>query len=275
MSLDDLRRLQEQEFEREQVLAGARAQRGAAARQFFIEALPMIVAEVERRTGLRKITHGWQEEDYAEASGYLNVGGVEVGIEFRATWGIRLLEVEGPHRIAFLLHWRAGEGREVFFESAVEDPVLPIVIRAGSWTGGLYTLDVRTTFFMLWRSTEDNSRIADAVIPLLDGKESVSDFNPGVFLRQPEYEGSRQCLIADAVYATPDAPEASILRRFRDKVVLQSRAGRKLFKVYLRAAPALARYVEGRPRVRRVFRALLVPFVGGARLILARRFGPG
>jgi hypothetical protein len=24
-----------------------------------------------------------------------------------------------------------------------------------------------------------------------------------------------------------------------------------------------------------VFRALLVPFVGGARLILARRFGPG
>jgi hypothetical protein len=274
MSLDDLRRLQEQEFEREQVLAGARAQRAAAARHFFMEALPMIVAEVERRTGLRKITHGWQEEDYAEASGYLNVTGVEVGVEFRATWGIRLVDNEVPHRIAFLLRWRRGEGREVFFETAVEDPVLPIVIRAGSWTGG-YTLNARDAFYMLWRSTEDNSRIADAVIPLLDGKESVSDFNPGVFLGQPEYEGSPQCLIADAVYGTPDAREAAILRRFRDKVVLQSRPGRELFKVYLRVAPASARYVESRPRVRRVFRALLVPFVGGARLILARWFGPG
>lgn len=89
VSLDDLRRQQEKEFERQKVLAPAVASRMALARQFFIECLPAITEEVQRRSGLQRLSSGWQEDDHAEMSGYLSVPGVERGIEFRTTGGLQ------------------------------------------------------------------------------------------------------------------------------------------------------------------------------------------
>ena len=60
------------------------------------------------------------------------------------------------------------------------------------------------------------------------------------------------CFCASLAWG-PEAPETDLLRRFRDRILRRTAAGRGLIRVYYRTAPGLCRRVEGR---RKLIRAL-------------------
>jgi hypothetical protein len=60
------------------------------------------------------------------------------------------------------------------------------------------------------------------------------------------------CFCASLAWG-PEAPETDLLRRFRDRILRRSAAGRGLIRLYYRTAPGLCRRLEGR---RKLIRAL-------------------
>jgi ribosomal protein L7/L12 len=67
------------------------------------------------------------------------------------------------------------------------------------------------------------------------------------------------CFIATAAYGSIDAPEVEALRRFRDRVLLRSGAGRRLVDGYYRVSPPIAARLAQSDRARSLVRGLLRP----------------
>lgn len=78
--------------------------------------------------------------------------------------------------------------------------------------------------------------------------------------RTPERDNSsmtdKRCFIATAVYG-PDAEPTHQLRRFRDRALMPSFAGRCLVRAYYALSPSLARLLLRHPRCRAVVRPVL------------------
>jgi hypothetical protein len=83
------------------------------------------------------------------------------------------------------------------------------------------------------------------------------------------------CVIATAAFGSPLSREVETLRRFRNRVLLTSAAGRMLVRVYYRLSPPLARVVGRQPALAAAVRAFLRPVAFGARLSLDRPFAAG
>jgi hypothetical protein len=62
------------------------------------------------------------------------------------------------------------------------------------------------------------------------------------------------CFIATACYGTPLAPEVEVLRAFRDRVLMGSRAGRLLVRCYYAGSPPVAAWLVHDERARRLVR---------------------
>lgn len=77
-----------------------------------------------------------------------------------------------------------------------------------------------------------------------DGVRSQSDVQTS--LEKP------WCFCASLAWG-PEAPETDLLRRFRDRILRRTAAGRRLIRVYYRTAPGLCRHLEGH---RKLIRAL-------------------
>ncbi|MDH3593160.1 MAG: hypothetical protein OER88_14840 [Planctomycetota bacterium] len=75
---------------------------------------------------------------------------------------------------------------------------------------------------------------------------------------------SPACFIATAAYGDRDAPEVKQLRRFRDQVLLQSRVGTAIVRLYYSVSPPVARLIARRPRLRVAARRALDLFRFGA-----------
>jgi hypothetical protein len=73
------------------------------------------------------------------------------------------------------------------------------------------------------------------------------------------------CFVATAAYGPRD-PNVLILKQYRDLILAKTFAGRSAIRLYYRASPSLARFIEGSDRQRSRARLLLGPFV-----LLARR----
>lgn len=63
--------------------------------------------------------------------------------------------------------------------------------------------------------------------------------------------------------------EVSVLRRFRDTVLINSVTGRGFIGLYCRWSPAAARFIERSAHLRGAVRFLLIPFVMGVHIALA------
>jgi hypothetical protein len=73
-----------------------------------------------------------------------------------------------------------------------------------------------------------------------DGVRSQSDLQTS--LSKP------WCFCASLAWG-PEAPETDLLRRFRDRILRRTAAGRGLIRIYYRTAPGLCRRVEGRTKL--------------------------
>lgn len=75
-------------------------------------------------------------------------------------------------------------------------------------------------------------------------------------------ESSTGCFIATAAYGAPDAPEVTLLREFRDRILSTTRAGRAFIGLYYRTSPPVARLLSRSPVARMVVRVLLLAPLG-------------
>jgi len=80
------------------------------------------------------------------------------------------------------------------------------------------------------------------------------------------------CFIATASYGTPEQQSVSLLRRFRDQVLLTNPAGRSFVEFYYRKSPAIAKIIERSPVLKLIVRVLLLPFIGIAAISLNRYY---
>ena len=80
--------------------------------------------------------------------------------------------------------------------------------------------------------------------------------------------GGGGCFIATAAYGSALEPHVAILRRFRDRYLEATPAGRALVNFYYRVSPGLAERIRGSESLRWLTRGILWPVVGLAWLIL-------
>ena len=76
------------------------------------------------------------------------------------------------------------------------------------------------------------------------------------------------CFCASLAWGS-EAPETDLLRRFRDRILRRTVAGRGLIRAYYRMAPRLCRRVEGRRKLIRAFCLALKPALWFAKAALA------
>jgi hypothetical protein len=69
------------------------------------------------------------------------------------------------------------------------------------------------------------------------------------------------CFVATAAWGSPMAPEVELLRRFRDRVLLPSAAGRAFVSAYYRLSPPAAAFISERPPLRAAARFFLAPLL--------------
>jgi hypothetical protein len=79
-------------------------------------------------------------------------------------------------------------------------------------------------------------RVMEYVFRFLDAPMAMADTCAGRHLPSSD----SRCYVATAVYGSPGAPEVAALRRFRDRRLVRSAAGRALVRLYYAAGPTLA-----------------------------------
>lgn len=91
------------------------------------------------------------------------------------------------------------------------------------------------------------------------------------FASEGESEAARRgrCFIATHVFG--ERPETQVLRRFRDRFLRSTRAGRRLILAYYRVAPTVCRAMERWPMTQSAARAAIRPLVWLAGRLLVDR----
>ena len=76
------------------------------------------------------------------------------------------------------------------------------------------------------------------------------------------------CFIATAAFGSPLEKHVQILRDFRDRILLNSSAGKVFVQFYYRSSPAIADKIAASEGLRLITRAMLMPVIGVAYLIV-------
>ena len=76
------------------------------------------------------------------------------------------------------------------------------------------------------------------------------------------------CVIVFAALGSPLAREVSVLRAFRDDILIPNAAGRALVRTYYRLSPSIARVIEGHQTLGAITRIALRPVIIASKLVL-------
>lgn len=101
------------------------------------------------------------------------------------------------------------------------------------------------------------STYAEAKQIILEAEAQVKKYKPDYRASIPAHETGGGCYIATAVYGDYDAKEVLILRRFRDKVLLNSKIGIIFVKYYYIISPKLARRLQQHRAINNTIRKML------------------
>lgn len=82
-----------------------------------------------------------------------------------------------------------------------------------------------------------------------------------------EFATVSPCFIATAAYGTPLAQEIGVLRRFRDRHLVNNALGRSVVDAYYKVGPKLASIIQDRDDLRAATRTLLTPLVALVRTL--------
>jgi hypothetical protein len=96
------------------------------------------------------------------------------------------------------------------------------------------------------------------------GTSNIVTFSVAV----PAAGGGGGCFIATAAFGSPMEKHVEILRDFRDRVLLNSSAGKAFVQFYYRTSPAIADKIAPSEGLRFITRAMLMPVIGVAWLIV-------
>ena len=82
--------------------------------------------------------------------------------------------------------------------------------------------------------------------------------------------GLDDCFIATAAFGTPFDDRITVLRSFRDQVLLPNRIGRRLVHFYYRISPPIAAFIERHQLLKSVTRICLIPVVQLASFVVGK-----
>ncbi len=80
---------------------------------------------------------------------------------------------------------------------------------------------------------------------------------------------SSDCFIATVAFGSPNSPAVQVLRSFRDRFLLTSRAGTTMVELYYACSPPLAAFIEHRPVLHTLTAMALLPVCGAAYLLVS------
>lgn len=101
------------------------------------------------------------------------------------------------------------------------------------------------------------------------GTSNTAAFSIAVFVPPSDGGGGGGCFIATAAFGTPLEKHVTILREFRDRVLLTTSAGKAFVKFYYEVSPPIAGRIARSEGLRFVTRCSLMPFVGVAYLMVS------
>ena len=88
----------------------------------------------------------------------------------------------------------------------------------------------------------------------------------------PDTESAWTCFIATAAYASSMEPHVEILRKFRDRFLLNNIVGKAFVDFYYKYSPPIADFIANHDSLRAMVRLGLLPFIGASWLAL--KIGP-
>jgi hypothetical protein len=122
-----------------------------------------------------------------------------------------------------------------------------------------YTKIVLDAFDALDVEEQENyKRSNPKLFPLL--RPIFETTQAGETLNKPQEPSPNKsgCFIATAVYGSVSAPEVTVLREFRDTILLRSYLGRVFVRVYYATSPPLARFLQTLSPAKTALRKLLL-----------------
>ena len=95
----------------------------------------------------------------------------------------------------------------------------------------------------------------ESILDLLEQNKPLTELSDNKFKKSG-------CFIATTVYESYSAPEVLTLREFRDEVLLLSKVGQIIIKIYYFISPSLAKYLAKKDKLKIIIREkALSPFI--------------
>jgi len=163
------------------------------------------------------------------------------------------------------------------FDSSVfpATPLFYSLDNSGKWTQLSGTVAGNTFTYALADndSTMDKDATASSVRSLVvvgtTGTVTGGDNTSGIPQPASGGGGGGGCFIATAAYGSYLDPHVSVLRHFRDEVLIQSAAGREFVKFYYRHSPPIAAFIAKHGALRMAVRLALTPLIFAVKYPLA------